>query len=163
MPPLCLTLCEHREAAPGKEASSLDSTKVEIRSTATAARSSHSANLATKCSQTHGSRTATTALNDRLLVRGGPAAVVVETTNVKPQTRASPGLKKPAPESQCTLDSTSSTCKKSSPPSASPSPNDHMPSVLSASVSATQEKLHTPLDATTGNHNEWLCTVAVSC
>ncbi|TKS67658.1 Tubulin polyglutamylase TTLL4 [Collichthys lucidus] len=145
VPPLRLTVCEHQGVASGKEASSMDSTKVETRSTATATRSSHSAKLATKCS-----RTTKTASNNQLLIRGGPpAAVVVETTTGKPQTTASPGPKELAPESQCALGRTSSTCKKNSPPSASPFPNDHMPSVLSASVSATQEKLHAPLDAIT--------------
>ncbi|XP_073330013.1 tubulin monoglutamylase TTLL4 [Pagrus major] len=148
VPPQCLTLCEHQGAAGGKDASSCDSTKVEIRSTTrettTTTRRSHSAKLATKCSQTHNSCTTTTALNNQLLVRGGPPAVVVATTNRRPHTTASPDLNKPI---QCPLEkNTLSTCRRSGPPVASPSPNGPTPSVFSASVSATQEKQPTLLD-----------------
>ncbi len=151
MPPLCLTLWEHQGAAVGKDASSLDSTKVETRSTSretTTTRRSHSAKPATKCSQTQNSCTTPTALNNQLLVRGGPPTVVVATTNSKPQTIASLDLNKQAPESQCSPVSTLSTCRRISPPAASPFPNGPMPRVLSASISATQEK-----QPITGNQN----------
>lgn len=152
MPPLCLTLCEHQGAASGKDASTLDSTKVEIRSTreTTTTRRSHSAKPATKCSQTQNSCTTITALNNQLLIRGGPPAVVTATTNSKPQTIASVDLNKQALESQCPPGSTLSTCRRMCPPAGSPDPNGPMPTVLSASVSATQGKQPTPLDAITG-------------
>ncbi|XP_037644936.1 tubulin polyglutamylase TTLL4 isoform X1 [Sebastes umbrosus] len=142
VPPLCLTLPEQQGAALGKDASSTDSTNIEVgRSTTretTTTRRSHSAN-ATKCSQTQNSCTTVTALNNQLVVRGGPPAT---TTNSKTQTIASVELKQ-APESQCPPESTLSTCKRTSPPAASPSPNGPMPTVLSANVSAT------PLDTVT--------------
>lgn len=139
VPPLCLTLWEHQGAALGKDVSGLDSTKVEIRSTMReTTRRSHSAKLATRCSQTQNSCPATTALNDQLLVRGGPPAVMA-TTNGKPQTITSLNLNKQALESLGPPGSSFPTCRRISPPAASPSPNGPMPSVPSASVSATQE------------------------
>ena len=164
MPPLCLTLCEHQGAALGKDSSSLASTTVEIRSTGetTTTRRSHSAKLATKCSQTQNGCSTITTSKNQLLVRGGPPAVVAATTNSKPQSIAWLDQNKQAPESQYPPGSTLSTCRQSSPPPASPFPNGPVPSVLSASVSATQEKQPTPLDAITGNQNDWLWTVAAS-
>ncbi|XP_051259544.1 tubulin polyglutamylase TTLL4 isoform X2 [Dicentrarchus labrax] len=154
VPPLCLTLGEHLGAALGKDASCFDSTKAEIKSTTretTTTRRSHSAKPAARCSQTQSSCTTVTALNSQLLVRGGPPAVVVATTISKPQTMASLDLSnKQAPESQCPPGSTLSTCRKVCPPVASPIPDGPMPSVLSASVSATQEKQPTPPEAVTG-------------
>ncbi|XP_038577230.1 tubulin polyglutamylase TTLL4 [Micropterus salmoides] len=153
VPPLCLTLCEHQGAALGKNASSHDSTKVEIRSTTrettTPARRSHSAKPATKGSETQNSCSIKTVLNNQLLVRGGPQAVVATTNNSKPQTIASLDLNKQAPQSRCPPGSTLSTCRRISPPAASPFPNGPMPTILSASVSATQDKKPTPLDAIT--------------
>lgn len=157
MPPLCLTLCEHQGAALGKDASSTDSTKVEIRSTrreTTTTRRSHSART-TECCQTQNGCTTITALDNQLVVRGGPPAVVAAATaNGKPQTIASLDLKQ-APESQCPPGSTLSARRRISPPAASPFPNGPMPTVLSANVSATQEKQPTLLDAFTGNQNYW--------
>ncbi|XP_078118668.1 tubulin monoglutamylase TTLL4 [Sander vitreus] len=150
VPPLCLTLCEHQGAALGKDASSTDSTKVEIRSTrreTTTTRRSHSART-TECCQTQNGCTTITALDNQLVVRGGPPAVVAATANSKPQTIASLDLKQ-APESQCPPGSTLSTRRRISPPAASPFPNGPMPTVLSANVSATQEKQPTLLDAFT--------------
>lgn len=138
----------------GKDASHLDSTKAEIRSTTrenTTTRRSHSAKLAMKCSQKQNHCTTISALNNQLLVRGSPPAVVVATTNGKPQTTASVDPNKQPTESQCPPGSTLSTCRKSSLPAASPFPNGPMPSVLSARVSATEEKQSTSPDATTGN------------
>lgn len=131
----------------GKDASSLDSTKVEkgstIREATTTTRRIHSATPATKCSRTENSCSTATALNSQLLIRGGPPAVVVATTNNKPQTT---DLNK-----QCRFppgNTLLSKCSKSSPPATSPVPNGPMPSVLSANV--TLEKPPTPLDAITG-------------
>ncbi|XP_035860124.1 tubulin polyglutamylase TTLL4 isoform X2 [Sander lucioperca] len=141
VPPLCLTLCEHQGAALGKDASSTDSTKVEIRSTrreTTTTRRSHSART-TECCQTQNGCTTITALDNQLVVRGA---------NGKPQTIASLDLKQ-APESQCPPGSTLSARRRISPPAASPFPNGPMPTVLSANVSATQEKQPTLLDAFT--------------
>lgn len=146
VPPLCLTLCEHQGAAIGKDASSLDCTKVEKGSTIREA--------TTTTRRTENSCSTATALNNQLLIRGGPPAVVVATTNNKPQTT---DLNK---QSRCPPgNALLSKCSKSSPPETSPVPNGPMPSVLSASV--TQEKPPTPLDAITGNQNDWLYTVAV--
>ncbi|XP_049904584.1 tubulin polyglutamylase TTLL4 isoform X1 [Epinephelus moara] len=149
VPPLCLTLCEHQGAALGKDASSLDSTAVGTRSTSgetttTTTRRSHSAKQPTKCSQTQNSCTTVTALNNQLVVRGGPPA----TTNSKPQTVAPLDLKQ-APANQCLPGRTLSTCKRISPPAVSPFPHGPMPNVHIANVSATQEKQDTPLDAIT--------------
>lgn len=135
----------------GKDASSFDSTKVAIKSTTrepTTARRSHSAKPATKCSQTQSSCTTVAALNNQLLVRGGPPAVVAAASNSKPHKIASLDINKQAPESQCPPGSTVSTCRRVSPPAASPFPNGPMPTVFSASVSANQE------DAITGNQND---------
>lgn len=135
VPPICLTLCEHQGAAGGKDSAGCGSTKVEIRSTTkettATTRRSHSAKLATKCSQTHNSCATATALDNQLLVRGGP-----------------PAVNKPI---QCPPGNTLSTCRRSGPPVASPPPNGRSPSVLSASGSATQEKQPTLLDDITGN------------
>lgn len=153
VPPLCLTLCEHQGAALGKDSSSLASTTVEIRSTrettTTTTRRSHSAKQATKCSQTQNGCATITASENQLLVRGGPPALAAATTSSKPQTIASLDQNKQALESQYPPGSTLPTCRQSSPPPASPFPNGPVPSVLSASVSATQEKQPTPLDAIT--------------
>ena len=145
VPPICLTLCEHQGAAGGKDASNCGSTKVEIRSTTkemtTTTRRSHSAKLATKCSQTLNSCATTTALDNQLLVRGGP-----------------PAVNKPI---QCPPGNTLSTCRRSSPPVASPLPNGRTPSVLSASGSATQEKQPTLPDDITGNLKDQSLTMDV--
>nr|XP_046259954.1 tubulin polyglutamylase TTLL4 isoform X2 [Scatophagus argus] len=140
VPPLCLTLCEYQGAERKKDASnSLDSTKVEARSTTretTTTRRSHSAKLVTNCSQTQSSC-------DQLLVRGAPPAVVVATTSNKPQTNGSPDINK---KNHCPPVSNLSTSRKNGPPVASPFSNASLPSVLS--VNATPEKQPKPLDAT---------------
>uniref|UniRef100_A0A3B4UQW3 Tubulin tyrosine ligase-like family, member 4 n=1 Tax=Seriola dumerili TaxID=41447 RepID=A0A3B4UQW3_SERDU len=148
VPPPCLTLCEHRGAALGKDASGLDSTKAEIRSTAreTTARRCHSAKPATKCSQTQNSCTIINDLHSLLQVRGCPPAVWAATTNSKPQTMTSLDVNKQVPESQNPPGSTLSTCRRIGPPEVSPFPNGPMPTVLSASVSASQEQQPTPSD-----------------
>lgn len=73
MPPLCLTLCEHQGAAEGKDASSLDSTKVEKRRTT----------RENSCS-------AVTVSNHHLVMRGGPPTVAIATTNTR-QRHCPPG------------------------------------------------------------------------
>ncbi|GLD56657.1 tubulin polyglutamylase TTLL4 [Lates japonicus] len=148
VPPLCLPLCEHQGAELGKNASSLDSTKVEIRSTAgeTTTRRCHSAKPATKCTPTQNSCTLIADLNNPLQVRGGPPALLAETTNSKPQTIASRDVNKQPPENQYPPGSTLSTCRRISPPEVSPIPKGPMPTVLSASASATQEQQPTPRD-----------------
>ncbi|XP_040913177.1 tubulin polyglutamylase TTLL4 isoform X2 [Toxotes jaculatrix] len=143
VPPLYLTLCEHWGAALGKDASSFDSTKVEIRSTVrqtTATRRCHSAKQATKCGQRQNSCAITTDLNNQLQVRGGPPVVLAATAKSKAQTLASLDVNKQAPESQYSLGSTLSTCRRTCPPEVCPPPNNPMPTVLSASVSATQDQ-----------------------
>lgn len=123
----------------GKDASSLDSTKVERRSTTreapTTTRRSHSARTAAKCSRTENGCSAVPASNVQLLIRGGPPAVVGDTGK------------------QSAAATTVSTCRKSSRQATNHSPNGLMPSVLSASV--TQEKPATSLGAVTGNHTVW--------
>ncbi|XP_070832198.1 tubulin monoglutamylase TTLL4 [Chaetodon trifascialis] len=155
VPPLCLTLCQHQGASLGKDASRLYSTKADIRSTTrgtttttTTTKRSHSAKL-TKCNQTQNSCTTIHALNNQLLVRGSPPAVVVAATNSKPQTTASIDPNIQASEGQCPLGSTLSACRKSSLPAESPLPNGPVPSVLGASVSASEEEQSTSLDAIT--------------
>lgn len=71
--PLCLTLCEHQAATEGKDASSLDSTKVEKRRTT----------REKSCS-------AVTVSNHHLVMRGGPPTVAIATTNTK-QRHCPPG------------------------------------------------------------------------
>ncbi|CAK6973175.1 tubulin polyglutamylase TTLL4 [Scomber scombrus] len=150
VPPPCLTLCEHQGTALGKDASSLNTTKAEIRSTTreTTTKRSHSAKPATKSIQTQNSCTEISALNNLLLVRGSPPAVVAAASQSKPQTTASLDINKQVPESQCPPGSTLSTCGRTSPPAASPCPNGPTPTVLSASVSATQVEESTTLDDT---------------
>ncbi|KAI3356017.1 hypothetical protein L3Q82_017287 [Scortum barcoo] len=86
VPPLCLTLWEHQGAALGKDASSLDSANLETRSTtretATTAttRRSRSAKQTTKC---NGCLTAP-ALNEQLVVRGGPPALIEDRNKQRP-------------------------------------------------------------------------------
>eukprot|EP00064_Thunnus_orientalis_P008415 superscaffoldBa00000998_g8438 len=151
LPPLCLTLCEHQGTALGKDASSLNTAKVEIKSTTrettTTTRKSHSDKPATKSIQAQNSCTKITALNSPLLVRGSPSSVVAATSHSKPQTTASLDTNKQAQESQCSPGSTLSTCRRISPPAANPFPNGPTPTVLSASVSATQVEQPTTLDA----------------
>lgn len=151
LPPLCLTLCEHQGTALGKDASSLNTAKVEIKSTTrettTTTRKSHSDKPATKSIQAQNSCTKITALNSPLLVRGSPSSVVAATSHSKSQTTASLDTNKQAQESQCSPGSTLSTCRRISPPAANPFPNGPTPTVLSASVSATQVEQPTTLDA----------------
>ncbi|KAM7380161.1 hypothetical protein PAMP_003474 [Pampus punctatissimus] len=146
VPPLCLTLCQHQGAALGKDASNLNATKVELRSTreTTTARRSYSVKPATKSIQAQNSCTKLTALNSLLQVRGSPPAVVAATSHSKPQTTVSLGINKPqVPESQCPPGSTLSTCRRMNP-LAEDGPT---PTVLSAIISATQEEQPTKLDA----------------
>ncbi|CAJ1079024.1 tubulin polyglutamylase TTLL4 isoform X1 [Xyrichtys novacula] len=145
VPPLCLTLSEHQGAPSGKDASSFDSTKVETRST-TATRRIYSAKTARKCIQRPNSSTKMTFFNNQLLVRGGPPPLM---TNGKSQTTATLNLNKQAAEGQCRPRSTLSTCRRNSSPAVSPCPNGPTPTVLSASVCATQEKQPTPMDLST--------------
>nr|XP_020512789.2 tubulin polyglutamylase TTLL4 [Labrus bergylta] len=142
VPHLCLTLCGHQEAALGETAASLDSTKVEKRSTTTMRRI-QSAKAATKCSRTQNGCTEMTASNNQLLVRGGPPAVLSAATINRPKTTATLDLKREAPESQRPAGNASSTCRRSSPTAVCQ--NGFMPTVLSA----TQEKLPTPMDEST--------------
>ncbi|XP_026151395.1 tubulin monoglutamylase TTLL4 isoform X2 [Mastacembelus armatus] len=150
VPPQCLTLCEHQGAALGKDASGLDCTKVERSTRATIARRSHSAKSETKCSHTQGSCTAITTSNNHLIVIGGPPAVLGSTTNTKPQSAKPLSVTKQAPEIVCPLGSTLSTCRRTSPPAATHSPNGPMTTVHSASVSATQEQQPTLPDVIPG-------------
>ncbi|XP_032371284.1 tubulin monoglutamylase TTLL4 [Etheostoma spectabile] len=137
VPPPCLTLCEHQGAALGKDASSTASTKVEIRRETTSRRS-HSART-TESSQTQNGCTTITALDNQLIVRGA---------NCKPQTTALLDLKQ-APESARPPESTLSPRRRLSPPTANPFLIGPMPTVLRASVSATQDNQPTLLDAFT--------------
>uniref|UniRef100_A0A3Q3F0E1 Tubulin tyrosine ligase-like family, member 4 n=1 Tax=Labrus bergylta TaxID=56723 RepID=A0A3Q3F0E1_9LABR len=106
-----------------------------------------SAKAATKCSRTQNGCTEMTASNNQLLVRGGPPAVLSAATINRPKTTATLDLKREAPESQRPAGNASSTCRRSSPTAVCQ--NGFMPTVLSA----TQEKLPTPMDESTGNQN----------
>lgn len=121
VPPPCLTLIDHQEAALREKASSLNRTKVQIRST----RRIYSAKAATKCSQRHNSGTK---INSPLVVRGGPP----------PRTTTTLDLNRRAAESRPR--SSQSTCRRNSSPAIGRCPTDFMPTVLSASISASQEK-----------------------
>ncbi|KAM7406948.1 hypothetical protein PAMA_002923 [Pampus argenteus] len=151
VPPLCLTLCQHQGATLGNDASNLNATKVELKSTReTITRRSYSAKPATKSIQAQNGCTKLTALNSLLHVRGSPPAVVAATSHSKPQTTVSLGTNKQVPESQCPPRTTLSTCRRMNPLAANPFPNGPTPTVLSASISATQEEQPTMLDAIPG-------------
>ncbi|XP_034430522.1 tubulin polyglutamylase TTLL4 isoform X2 [Hippoglossus hippoglossus] len=142
-PPLCLALCEHQGATLGNDASSLDKTTLEIRSTTremTTGRC-HSAKLPTKPSPTQNSCTIITDSNNQLHVSDGPpAGGPSATTSSKPQSFASLDVNKQPPESQYAAGSSLTSCIGHGPPEIRTSPNGLMPTVLSASVSATQEQ-----------------------
>ncbi|XP_060945188.1 tubulin polyglutamylase TTLL4 [Limanda limanda] len=141
MPPLCLALCEHQGATLENDASSLDKTTLEIRTTTrekTTGRC-HSAKLQTKPSPTQNGYTVIDS-NNQLLVSGGPPAGLSATTSRKPQSFASLDVNKQPPESQYAPGSSLTSCIGHGPPEIRTSPNDLMPNVLSANVSAMQEK-----------------------
>ncbi|KAG7240434.1 hypothetical protein INR49_027005 [Caranx melampygus] len=152
VPPLCLTPGEHRGATLGQDAPSVDSTPPEIRSTAREATTKRcqSAKAATKCCQTQNSCTIISDLNNQLRVLGGPPAVLAATTNSKAPTMASQDVNKQATESQYPAGSTLSSCRRIGPPEVSPFPSGRMPTVLSASVSASQEQQPPPADIIPG-------------
>ncbi|XP_074551226.1 tubulin monoglutamylase TTLL4 isoform X2 [Halichoeres trimaculatus] len=122
VPPPCLTLSEHQGAVFRENSSSLDRTKVQIRST----RRLYSAKAATKCSQRLNSGTKMS--NSPLVVRGGPP----------PRTSTTLDFNRRAAESRPR--SSQSTCRRNSSPAVSPCPKGVMPTVPSASISASQEK-----------------------
>lgn len=130
------------------------STRPEIRSTAReeAAKRCQSAKATTKCCQTQNSCTITSDLNNQLQVTGGPPAVWAATTNSKAPTMASQDVSKQATENQYPAGSSLSSCRGIGPPEVSPFPGGPMPTVLSASVSASQEQRPTPADIVPGNH-----------
>lgn len=128
VPDICLSLCENQGPTVGKDASSLNNTKAEIRITrgeANPAQRSYSAQPATQCGQTQNS--STTSFDCQFLVRGVPLTDLGATTNSKPQTRAT----KQIPDR-----------------SINPFPNNPMP-VLNC-ASASQAEKTPPLDAATG-------------
>ncbi|KAK2840228.1 hypothetical protein Q5P01_013968 [Channa striata] len=136
VPPQCLTLCELQGATVGNDSStSLDGTKVEIRSTRemTSRGKCHSANPAAKFSQGQNSCPSKAALRNHLIVSGGPPPVLAADANSKSQPTSSLNGNKQTQGSQRALRSAPSTCRRVSPPAASPFPNGPMPSVTSAS------------------------------
>lgn len=124
VPPSCLTLSEHQGAALREDASNLGRTTVQIRST----RRIYSAKVTTKCCQRPHSGTKMS--NSLLVVRGGPP----------PRTSTTLDFIRRVAEGRPR--SSQSTCKarRNSSPAVSLCPNGFMPTVLSASISASQEK-----------------------
>ena len=160
MPPLSLAVCEHQGATLGNDASSLDKTTLEMRSTTrqmTTGRC-HSAKLPTKPSPTQNSCTIITDSNNQLHVSDGPPSGLSATTSGKPQSFASLDVNKQPPESQYAAGSPLTSCIGHGPPAIRTSPNGLMPTVLSASASAsaTQEQLPTLPHVTPGNRNDSL-------
>ncbi|XP_053296410.1 tubulin polyglutamylase TTLL4 isoform X1 [Pleuronectes platessa] len=141
MPPLCLALCEHQGATFENDASSLDKTTLEMRTTTremTTGRC-HSAKLPTKPSPTRNDCTIIDK-NNQLHVSGGSPAGLLATTSRKPQSFASLEVNKQPPESQYAPGSSLTSCIGHGPPEIRTSPNCIMPTVLSANVCAMQEQ-----------------------
>lgn len=149
VPPRCLTLCEHQGTALKKDVSGLNVTKLDINSTreTTTARRGHAAKIATKVSRAKFNHTRISASSSPLQVVGCPPAVMTVATNSKPQAT---DVNKQAPGSQCPTGGTQPVCRQLSPPADSLFPNGPMPTVNSASVSATQEEQLIQLDAIPG-------------
>ncbi|XP_030581897.1 tubulin monoglutamylase TTLL4 isoform X2 [Archocentrus centrarchus] len=132
VPDICLSLCENQGPTVRKDASSLNNTKTEIRSTRGEAKPmqrSCSAQSATKCGQTQNSSTTSfeTSFDCQFLVRGVPLTDLGATTNSKPQTSAT---------------------KQTPGRSINPFPNNPMPALNCAS--ASQAEKTSPLEAATG-------------
>ncbi|KAK5606890.1 Tubulin polyglutamylase ttll4 [Crenichthys baileyi] len=92
VPHQCLKLFKHQGTKLWKNISSPNGTKQETRSTkrqTNTPQRSHFAKTTIKRSQTQNGRPTRTSLNNQLLVKGGPPAVLVAATNSKPQNAAS--------------------------------------------------------------------------
>ncbi|CAI5670786.1 unnamed protein product [Oreochromis niloticus] len=144
VPDMCLSLCKHQGPAVEKDASSLDSTKAERRSTrgeAKPTQRSYSIPPAAKYGQTHNSSTTSfyVSFDRQLLVKGVPLTVLGATTIAKSQKRASLDLSKQIPCSL--LGRTRPTCK-----SISSFPNSPTPPLKCAS----QSEKPPPPDAAAG-------------
>lgn len=144
---MCLSLCKHQGPAVEKDASSLDSTKAERRSTrgeAKPTQRSYSIPPAAKYGQTHNSSTTSfyVSFDRQLLVKGVPLTVLGATTIAKSQKRASLDLSKQIPCSL--LGRTRPTCK-----SISSFPNSPTPPLKCAS----QSEKPPPPDAAAGNQS----------
>lgn len=144
---MCLSLCQHQGPAVEKDASSLDSTNAEMRSTGGEAKPtqrSYSIPPAAKYGQTHNSSTTLfdISFDCQLLVKGVPLTVLGATAITKSQKRASLDLTKQIPCS--VLGRTQPTCKR-----ISSFPNSPTPPLKCASDSEKPP----PPDAAAGNEN----------